>query len=538
MEIAFLSSYTCDFVVDEMKRMLRERGSEIDCYIAPFGQFQQEVLDENSQTRHRLFKIVIVSLDGETLLKMGAEEVSNFLNHVSAAFSHSDILVHNGILLRHAPLQCLEWNTEQSSREEMAKLNCALAKTSRALANVHIVDLQAAVEQYGLSQLIDHRMAIIAKAPFSAIGNKIIARQLVAAINAGLGSKAKCLVVDLDNLLWGGTIGEDGVEKLVIANDGLGRAFYDLQQAILALSNAGVVLAIVSKNNEEDAMEVLDKHPGMLLRSKHFAAHRINWQDKATNLKEIAEELNIGLNTIVFLDDSEHEREYVKSVLPSVIVPDMPKDPCDYQEFVASLPFFETFVLTNEDRKRSEMYVTERERKTLQHEASSVSDFLHSLEIKLKLEKPDAYNLSRIAQLTHRTNQFNLTTRRYSESEIQGLANDRWEILALSCSDRFGELGIIGVAMLTPPANGSSRLDNLMLSCRVLGRGIEKAFLALILDHAKKAKASEMWAEFIPTKKNVVAAEFLPEELGRCENGWYVRKTNNPIEIPKWIKVE
>jgi len=537
MNLAFLSSYTSDFIVNEMKQLIKEEPLDISCHIAPFGQWQQEVLDEQSHSRQTQPNIVIISLDDQTLFKLGCNGISQFIREAAHAFSSSDILIHNCVLLHQMPLQFLQWNTAQSVREMISRLNSTMAEVCREHNNVRIIDLQSLVEQHGRNKLLDNRFGYLAKAPFSQYGNQVIAQQLVTGINACFGKRAKCIIVDLDNVLWGGILGEEGVEHIQLSNDGIGRAFHDFQKVLLSLLDSGIILAICSKNNESDALEVLEKHPHMVLHTKHFAAWRINWQDKASNIKGLAQELNIGLDTLVFLDDSKHEREYIKSTLPEVIVPELPEEPCDYPDFVAQLPYFETFKLTDEDRNKAEMYTADKRRKKQQNTAGSLKEFLQSLNIQLQLEAVDNLNLPRISQLTQKTSQFNLTTRRYSENEIKLLLDSGWKIIALSCCDRFGDLGIIGVAMLEIK-NGLATLDNFLLSCRALGRGIEQTFLALVLENSAKCGATKLCAQFIPTKKNSVAQDFLSQNLSKQKDGWYIGQTNKSINIPDWIKVK
>jgi FkbH-like protein len=360
-------------------------------------------------------------------------------------------------------------------------------------------------------------------------------------LRAFVGLRKKCIVLDLDNTLWGGILGEDGSDHLQLSDDGPGKAFHDMQRILLDYYETGTLLAICSKNDELLALSAIREHPGMLLRPNHFAAMRINWQSKADNLRQIAAELNLGLDSFVFLDDSELERAEVRRLVPAVTTPELPADPSDYPAFVAQLPYFDALSTTEDDRHRSQMYVEDRERRTLAQTSDSLEDFLLGLNIQVVVRRSDRQLVPRLAQLSQRTNQFNLTTRRYTESDLMALLeNQNWRLYGVLASDRIGDSGISGAAFVqVDPAAATARLDTFLVSCRVLGRGIESAFLAGVCSNLQASGLATLLAEYLPSEKNGVAREFLPNHgFQFTELGWRRPLDNGQTGCPAWIQLK
>jgi FkbH-like protein len=321
--------------------------------------------------------------------------------------------------------------------------------------------------------------------------------------------RRKCLVLDLDNTLWGGVLGEDGPEGIVLGQEGVGLAYREFQLAALALARRGVVLAVASKNNASDVAEVLDNHPEMVLRRRDFACLEVHWSPKSESLPRIAEQLNLGLDSFVFWDDEPREREIVRSQHPAVWVPEVPADPSGYARALLGLPCFDVLNLTEEDRQRGEMYRQEAERKQwMQTTPANLDEFHQSLDMRVTLERADGYAVSRVAQLTQRTNQFNFTTRRYTEADIRAmLADASVSVYTLALEDRFGKLGVVGAAIVRRDAK-EWQLDTFLMSCRALGRGAEEWFLAELCAEAAAAGA-RLHGSFIPSAKNAPARQFL-----------------------------
>ena len=320
-----------------------------------------------------------------------------------------------------------------------------------------------------------------------------------------------------------------------------GAAYRALQRVMLDLYRRGIILAVCSKNNPPEALEAIEKHPGMLLRPEHFAALRINWRDKAANLREIANELNIGIDSIAFIDDNPVEREWVAGQLLDVTVIDLPTDPMKYAAALRESPVFERLELTDEDRARGRMYAEQRMRSDLQEAAGSLEDFYRSLAMKVDIEPVNAKTLARAAQLTQKTNQFNLTTRRYTEQQLEALSSPQWRKYVIRVADRFGDNGIVGMA-LTRTENDVCEIDTLLLSCRVIGRTIETAFLAALASDARRAGANVLLGRFVPTKKNAPAKDYFKSHgFAMIEEKDGVSTWELPLERapapPPWIEL-
>jgi FkbH-like protein len=317
--------------------------------------------------------------------------------------------------------------------------------------------------------------------------------------------RKKCIVLDLDNTLWSGVLGEEGISGIKIGGDYPGKAFAFFQKSLLQLSKAGVILTVCSKNNEADVLEAWDKNPFMVLKKEHFAAYRINWTDKATNIKELADELNLGLDSFVFIDDNPTECELIKQMLPMVSVPEFPAQPYELPVFFKKVveDYFKVYSITEEDKKKTEQYKANAARAQAQHSFTDFGAFLESLDIQITIEAANEFNIPRIAQMTQKTNQFNLTTKRYTDADVKGFLANGWKIWCISVADRFGDNGITGCIMI----NGDE-IDTFLLSCRILGKGIEKAFIKKIMALLKESGISSVRAAYLPTAKNAQVADF------------------------------
>lgn len=349
----------------------------------------------------------------------------------------------------------------------------------------------------------------LAKFPFSNKVFKEAAADLQAAVAGLCGKARKLIIVDLDDTLWGGLVGEVGWEGLTLGgHDPLGEAFVDFQEALKALTRRGVLLGIVSKNEESVALEAMAMHPEMVLRRDDFAGWRINWQDKAKNVADLVAELNLGLAATVFLDDNPAERSRVAAALPEVRVPDWPRDKTLYRKTLLSLRCFDQPALSREDRDRATLYSVARERKAVMQEAQSLDDWLVSLETKVVASTLNRTDLARAAQLLNKTNQLNLSTRRMSESELWDWANGEGRHLwTIRVSDRFGGLGLTGIISLECDGT-QGRIVDFLLSCRVMGRKVEETMTALACRHASALGLQTLQADYLPTAKNKPCLDF------------------------------
>ena len=396
---------------------------------------------------------------------------------------------------------------------------------------------------FGIQNAINYKMHYMASMEFSESFLPYLVKEYVSYLKAFKGMTKKCIVLDLDNTLWGGIIGEDGMEGIKLDNAFPGNQFVDFQKSLLRLHERGIILAVNSKNNFDDAIEVIRKHPSMLLKEEHFASIKINWKAKVENIINISEEIGIGLDSMVFFDDNAVERHLVKKALPEVLVVDLPKSPSLYNKTLENLNVFDLLSLTDEDKKRGQMYAARKERKTLE-KSVDLETYLKNLEISIKVKQIDDFSLPRITNLVMKTNQFNLTTKRYSKAEIQQMKEDsEINIYYLQVKDRFGDEGIVGVLILNKKEK-PWLIDSLLLSCRVIGRKIEDAFLYKILEDAKSSNIDSLKAVYIRSKKNDLVSNFY-KNLGfrlikEDENGseWILDMKDSNIELPDFIKIE
>ena len=394
----------------------------------------------------------------------------------------------------------------------VAELNAALRTTLNAVPGAYVVDMAACVARVGGASFYDARYWHLAKAPYTPRALAEIAAEDFKFVRALKGKAKKCLVLDADNTLWGGIVGEDGLSGIRLGATYPGSAFVEFQHEVVSLFQRGVLIALCSRNNEEDVWEVFDRHPDMVLRREHIAAWRINWRDKAANLRELAEELNIGAESVVLADDSEFEAGLVRDQVPEVHVLQLPAgEPVEYRNRLASCGLFDVPAITREDRLRGAMYRADAARRgarSVAAEAGDLDSYYRSLRMMLEIGCGDEFSIPRIAQLTQKTNQFNLTTRRYGEGDISRFAQSPdHDVLWVRVADRLGDLGIVG-ACIVEYAGRRASIDTFLLSCRALGRGVEPRFLAEILHVSRARGVDVIQGRFIRTAKNSQAERF------------------------------
>ena len=390
---------------------------------------------------------------------------------------------------------------------QLLKLNYLLAEAAREAGNVRLIDLEPIRAHMGYDAFHDPKLYAIAKMPISTQALPAVASRVVDAILARKGRFHKCAIIDLDNTLWGGVIGDDGLEGIQIGELGQGHAFTEFQTWLKELKNRGVMLAVCSKNDEANAKEPFLRHPEMVLKLDDFSAFVANWEDKASNIRRIQKELNIGLDSMVFFDDNPFERNLVRTMLPEVEAPELPEDPAEYTAFARMQNLFDTNSYSDEDRVRTERYLAEKSRTELSAGIDNYDDYLKALGMKAVCAPFDAFHIPRIAQLTQRSNQFNLRTVRYSEQEIEEIAaNPRYITRYYTLRDRFGEHGLIAVVILEKREN-ELFVNEWLMSCRVLKRGMEQFIADSILRAAREAGVARVVGEYIPTPKNAMVKD-------------------------------
>ena len=397
------------------------------------------------------------------------------------------------------------------------RLNIALAE--RALEdNVALFDLNNAASIFGLLRWHEERHWHQSKQPFAPDAFGLVAFQCARFLGAMKGTAKKCVVLDLDNTLWGGVIGDDGLDGILLGNGAEGEAFVAFQEYLKSLVDRGILLAVCSKNEEAAAQEPFLKHPAMRLRLDDIVCFRANWENKANNLRQVAATLNIGLDSLVFVDDNPCERELVRSLVPEVTVPEMPADPSEYPATLASGCYFEAAFLSKEDMAKTRQYQENAQRETARGVASDIGEFLRDLEMEADCGPADTFYLPRMTQLLAKTNQFHPTTTRTSEAELTALAADpRAWVHWFSLRDRFGDHGLVSVVVLRLEDDAMA-IDSWAMSCRVFSRGLEELIFLEIARASRNLGVRRLIGRYLPTSKNQSVAN-LYERLGFTFDG-------------------
>ena len=439
------------------------------------------------------------------------KDVDYFCSCVKSVKKYSDIvLVPNWILKQpHESNPAFAYSKNFGLEYNLSFMNYHLSEQLNKEKNFYVFNSSKWLLNCGVSNAYNSKLWYLTKTPFSNIFFKQVIYDMSNLYGSMKGLSKKLLILDLDDTLWGGIVGEIGWKNLRIGgHDHLGESFRDFQIQIKSLKNQGIILAIVSKNDEAIAIEAINKHPEMILAMKDFVTHRINWEDKAKNIVDIVDELNLGLQSVVFLDDSPFERARVQEALPEVLVPELPKDPTDYNTFLSKLRCFDTTNITEEDKIRVNLYQSESKRTKLKQQLKSVSEWIKTLNLTIVIENIKNENTPRAVQLLNKTNQMNLTTRRLSEKEFDNWTkvstNKLWTIRA---KDKFGDYGIIGILSISIKDNTATLID-FIVSCRVVGRYIEESMVEFIKEYCQKNNINKISGEYKKTEKNSLCYHF------------------------------
>jgi FkbH-like protein len=519
-KLGIVASHTMDYVAAALPATGLRHSLVIEAVLAGYGQAAQQLLDPGSEfAAHRLDGVLIaydyraLGLDTICLRNEEAEKaVSAAINQVaSMADGVRQIVKATCILQTLVPptdpvFGGLDARIPGTPRAMVERFNSRLLQEV-ARGNDLVVDAAFLASQVGLNAWNEARGWHKAKLPGALDSTPLYADSICRLLGAAKGKARKCLVLDLDNTLWGGVIGDDGVDGIALGqNSAVGEAHVALQRFLLDLRRRGIILAVCSKNEDATARIPFREHPEMVLKEDHIAVFTANWSDKANNIREIAATLNIGTDSLVFLDDNPVERAQVRQVLPEVAVPELTEDPADYIGLLANAGYFEAVALSDEDLARADYYQANAERVSLQ-KVGNIGEYLRSLQMVATVSPFNPVGRVRIAQLINKSNQFNLTTRRYSEAEVESIENDPAKFtLQVRLADRFGDNGMISVIIFDMGAEEWT-CDTWLMSCRVLGRRVEELVLGTVAEAAKKAGAKRLIGVYLPTKKNALVVE-------------------------------
>lgn len=560
VRLALLRNITLEPMLTYIKVKCYQAGLMPSIFLGNFDNIQQDVLESSSDLFQFKPEIVVIALrlhsmtprlvyhfldcSSQEVDSLCAETLDRVLDIVRAIRANSSalILVHNFEHALFPSSGLLDAQSQFGQQNAIRRLNLKLVESVSSIGGAYVVDLEHILAQVGYGAGLDDRYWHIGRSPYSLSLFERLAAEYTKSARALKGKNKKCLVLDCDNTLWGGIIGEDGLSGIKLGPTYPGSQFLEFQSAILDLYHRGILLALCSKNNEADVMEVLKNHPYTLLRPEHFVSMHVNWNDKPSNLEEIAAELNLGLDSFVFVDDSEFECGLVRQTLPQVTVVQLPSDSTQFRRTLQGLEFFDTLTITEEDRRRSSMYRSEAERRQMRQQSRSLNEYLRSLDMTVTVGRADDFSIPRIAQLTQKTNQFNLTTRRYSEEDIRRMANHSdYVVYYAQLEDRFDNNGIIGVAILHFNG-GDAIIKTFLMSCRVIGRGVEKVLLSKLVNSAASRGHVCIIGQYLPTAKNGLVAEFYSQHgfrqaTDRGRDYWELALIGDLPSPPNWFKL-
>lgn len=522
--VALVGSFTLDPFVSFLRVEAARAGLWLDVYLAPYGQYLQELLDPGSGLYSFRPHVTFIAIDSDVLWNQRWSEnppaqsqsvVSALLGPLFAGLDVFDqvgsglVVVNDFVLPRPSTEGVHAFRVKSTFAHTVAHANKHLRLRLASRSNTYLFPLADMVLQIGRDRSfnwLSHYRGHITWADPLMVS---VAYRYTGFALAARGRATKCIVLDLDNTMWGGVLGEEGSRGIAIGPDWPGREYQDFQRELLELKRQGILLTICSKNNEAEVLSVLRDHPHMLIREEHLAASRINWQDKATNIQSLAAELNLGLDHLLLIDDSPHERAWVRDQLPDLRVPDLPQDPALYADWVGSLPSLIVLQQTAEDLVRTELYQQGRTREEYRQTVGSLEDFLRGLKLRVSIVPVSDSSMPRVVQLLAKTNQFNLTTRRHDEATLrQRVSTQGWRIYTMSVTDRFGDFGLTGLAIVVP-GERIWHLDSFLMSCRVIGKSVESALVAAVARGARSEGVEALSAEYIESGRNQVAAQFL-----------------------------
>jgi FkbH-like protein len=524
VRIGLVGSGTLDFIASALVGSAARHGLALDCVLSGYDQMVQEAVDPQSALHRAAPEAVLVALDYRSLpLQAAIGDPVAAKSAVQAALAQFELL-RNG-LHRHSGATVIFATVAIPPESLFGSFDRVLGGTLRSIlieVNQGLTDLVAAhsdhcllfdvatlAETVGTAEWFSPAMWNIAKLPFADMFVPLYADHLARLVAAVRGKSRRVLVLDLDNTVWGGIIGDDGLDGILIAQgDPVGEAFLSIQRMALALRERGIVLAVSSKNEDVVARRPFREHPEMLLRESHIAVFQANWTDKASNISAIGKALNLGLDTLVFLDDSPVERELVRRTLPEVAVPELPEDPALYPRALSAAGYFEAVALSAEDRQRASFYEGNARRVALQAEVADLDGYFRTLQMEIIFQPFDEVGRARIAQLISKSNQFNLTTRRYTEAQVAEAERDP-DVFTLQVRlvDRIGDNGMISVVICRRTESETWTIDTWLMSCRVLGRRVEEMVLREIAWHAERTGIRRLIGQYRPTDRNMMIRE-------------------------------
>lgn len=519
IKVALLGDTATQFLATAIKGMGVDRGYNIDLFESEYNQVERQFMDPTSdlydfdadyiivfQSTHKLnekYSLSSVSDQGNI-----AEERLDFVRTICQA-TDKRIIYFNYPEIEDTIFGSYANKVTSSFTYQIRKLNYELMNLAQAIPNLFICDISGLQNKFGRDYMFDAAVYTSTEMILSLDAIPYVASRVMDIIAAAQGKFKKCIILDLDNTLWGGVIGDDGLEGIQLGHGlGIGKAFTEFQMWIKKLKDRGIIVCVCSKNDEDKAKEPFEKHPDMVLKLDDIAVFMANWETKVDNIRSIQKILNIGFDSMVFIDDNPFERNIVKENIPEITVPDMPEDPAEYLEYLYSLNLFETAAYSVADKDRTKQYQVQAERAQFSRSFTNEADFLKSLNMVSNVSGFTKFNTPRVAQLSQRSNQFNLRTVRYTEADIETYAKDENVIdLSFTLEDKFGDNGLICVIIMKPLDKDTLFVDTWFMSCRVLKRGMENFTLNTMVSRARALGYTKIKGEYIRTPKNNMVAD-------------------------------
>ena len=525
LKVALVGDTATQFLATAIKGMGVERGYNIDLFEAEYSQVERQFMDPTSDLYQFDADFIVVfqsthklgerhsQLPIEQQLTLADDRI-DFLTSIceNPALAQKKIIYFNYPEIEDTVFGSYANKVTSSFSYQIRKLNYELMNLSQQFPNLFICDIAGLQNKFGRDFMFATNVYVSTEMILSVDILPYVASRVMDIVSAIKGQFKKCLILDLDNTLWGGVIGDDGLEGIRLGHGlGIGKAFTEFQMWVKKLKQRGIIICIASKNNEETAKEPFEKHPEMVLRLEDIAVFQANWETKVDNIRTIQQILNISFSSMVFLDDNPFERNMVRENIPDITVPELPQDPGDYLEYLYSLNLFETASYSNVDKDRTKQYQVEAKRVSLSKTFTNEADFLKSLNMVSHVSGFTKFNTPRVAQLSQRSNQFNLRTVRYTEADVKAYADDPSIIdLSFTLEDKFGDNGLIAVIILKPQDKDTLFVDTWFMSCRVLKRGMENYTLNTIVERAKQAGYKRIVGEYLPTAMNKMVEKHFP----------------------------
>lgn len=519
IKVSLLGDTATQFLATAIKGEGIERGYNIDLFEAEYNQVERQVLDPTSDLYSHDAKYTVVFQSTHKLLEQYslkpasewsalADERINFIRTICENVG-GKIIYYNYPEIEDTVFGSYANKVSSSFSYQLRKLNFELMNLAQEYPNLFICDIAGIQNKFGRDFMFDSTVYVSTEMVLSIDALPYVASRTLDIIASIEGKFKKCLILDLDNTVWGGVVGDDGWENIQVGHGlGIGKAFSEFQQWVKKLKNRGIIVCVCSKNDEDKAKEPFEKNPEMVLKLDDISVFVANWENKADNIRTIQSILNIGFDSMVFLDDNPFERNMVRENVPGVTVPELPEDPGEYLEYLYTQNLFETASYSSADKDRTKQYQVEAQRVATAKKFTNEGDFLKSLEMVSEVSGFTSFNTPRVAQLSQRSNQFNLRTVRYTEDQITAIENDpKQKGFAFTLEDKFGDNGLIAVVILQEKDSETLFIDTWFMSCRVLKRGMENFTLNTIVNFAKANGYKKIIGEYLPTPKNGMVAE-------------------------------